>query len=419
MFDELDDTETFTPGERFRTAVMRRSRSARRKRTALKVGGVTCAAAIALPAAFAFYEYRRLDDIHRISIPGVNDGLPIEPTSSTPAVSAASPSTVPIVTDPVVIDGTTVDSSTGTTQASSSGSTTPAELGSAQTFLVIGVDTNDAAGVLGARSDTPSCSSGSIPPGHRVRLLSIPRDLWVDTGNGAFNRINSLVKVNDPARLVAVIEQTMVVSIDHVVQVDFDGFQDLTDLAGGVKLISNLALRDSHTGLDLPGGQCVTLNGQQALGLVRSRHTQYYDGTKWIEDPRSDFGRIDRQQMFLRALAGGLLDSLDDPGSINDFISVATQSMVVDVGLSNRELLSTAWTMRDIGVAGMQSTVVQASPTVVGGAAVLQASDQQLADAIAFLRGDPPVGSTGSTPESTTPSTTGEPAPTGPMLQPC
>jgi len=414
MFDELDDTQPFTPNERFRTAVMRSSRTARRRRTAIKVGGVTCAAAVALPAAFAFYEYRRLDDVRRIDVAGVGDGLPALPTTMPETTTALSPESTATAASAAPVGG--ADGTVADTVAP------PDTLASATTFLILGVDTNEAAGVSGSRTDTIMLLTID-PDRHQMRLLSIPRDLWVrKQGSDGFNRINSLMADDDPAPLVATIEALFEVSIDHLVEVDFGGFKALTDLAGGVSVISDVSLRDDHTGLAIPGGECVTLNGDQALALVRSRHTQYFDGSKWKEDPRADFGRIARQQIFLRSLTGGLLDELDDPGSIDDFVDVATESLVVDAGLDTKEMISTAWTIRGIGLAGLQTATVQATGTFVGGAAVLQPSEQQIADAITFLRqGSPaPIGSdTASTTETTEGQSATPPSSTSPDLQPC
>src|SRR4051812_12157990 len=98
MFDELDDTRPFTPTETFRTAVLRRSRSQRRRRNALRVGGATCAAAVLVPSAFALYEYHRLDDVHRIAIPNVGDGLPALGPSSDGGPIPVAPSSMPATT---------------------------------------------------------------------------------------------------------------------------------------------------------------------------------------------------------------------------------------------------------------------------------------------------------------------------------
>jgi anionic cell wall polymer biosynthesis LytR-Cps2A-Psr (LCP) family protein len=190
-------------------------------------------------------------------------------------------------------------------------------------------------------------------------------------------------------------------------------------------MISDLPIRDLHTGLDIPGGRCITLTGEQALALVRSRHAEYFDGTAWSKDPRGDFSRIEHQHIFLRALIGGLLDELDDPSSIDDFITVATESLVVDEGLDPREMLSTAWTIRGIGLRGLDTATVQSSGTVVDGMAVLVPTEEQIAEAAEFLRSGTPEpeisrnteGGSGASSTTGVP-TVGSPA-VDPALRPC
>jgi LCP family protein required for cell wall assembly len=396
MFEDLDDSRPFTPSEQFRRAVLRRSRSVRRRRAAVRIGGATCAAIIVVPAAFAYYEYHRLDDVHRIAIPGVGDGLAgsatTAPAPSDPAPTAGatdvetteSPSTPTMSSIDSTVSPSTPTTATASTEAP------PPPLSGATTFLVVGVDTNESAGVTGGRTDTLMLLRID-PHDKHINLLSIPRDLWVhQPGSTKGQRINSLIRPNEPSKLVAVVESLFNVSVDHYVQVDFEGFKDLTNVAGGVGVRSNVALRDRHTGLALPADECVELDGEQALALVRSRHTQYFDGAKWKEDPRSDFGRIERQQVFLRSLTAGLFDELDDPGSIDEFIDVATQSLVVDAGLTSRAMLSTAWTVRGIGVDHVNTATVQASNAVIDQSAVLTASESQIASAAAFLNDGPP-----------------------------
>lgn len=409
MFDQLDDTQPFIPGTTFRTAVTKRARRARRRRAALRIGGATCALAVIVPAALVLYEYRRIDDIPRISIPSVGDHLPLETIPATTSVLA--PQTA-----------SSAGASTGTTVGADA-------LADSTTFLIVGVDARSDEPEVGSRSDTIMLLRVD-PTSRQMHLLSIPRDLWIDIPSRSGKaRINSVMRDNDPEDLVVALEQNFDVSIDHYVQVDFEGFAALVDLAGGVSVRSNVALRDSHTGLALDGGRCVTMNGQQALTLVRSRHTQFFDGATWTEDPRSDIGRIDRQQVFLRALAGGLLGELDDPSSIHDFISVAADSLVLDSGLSTKALISSAMTLRNIGIDRLQTSTVEATGTVIDAMAVLEPSAQQLADAASFLANGNPTSQAGAptsrgddtaiTTSTTTPARVPAGRPSRPTLEPC
>ena len=81
-----------------------------------------------------------------------------------------------------------------------------------------------------------------------------------------------------------------------------------------------------------------------------------------------------------------LLDELDDPVSIHDFVSIAVESLVVDTGLTPERMISTAWTVRRIGIDALQTATVQSAPNVIGGAAVLVPSAADVAAAGDFLR---------------------------------
>src|SRR5690606_40544498 len=82
------------------------------------------------------------------------------------------------------------------------------------------------------------------------------------------------------------------VHIDHFVSVDFVGFKEMVDALGGVTMCIPEPIQDEKAGhLNLEAGE-QTLDGEEALGYVRSRKGQG-DG--------SDLSRIDRQQDFMGA----------------------------------------------------------------------------------------------------------------------
>ena len=68
------------------------------------------------------------------------------------------------------------------------------------------------------------------------------------------------------------------------------------------------------TGLDIPAAGCVSMSGDEALAYVRSRHYEYMDDG-WHTDPTSDYGRIARQQDFIRrALQKAIDKGARNPG---------------------------------------------------------------------------------------------------------
>ena len=141
------------------------------------------------------------------------------------------------------------------------------------------------------------------PKSGNAAILSIPRDLWVPiAGTTESNRINSAyTKGNDV--LINTVEQNFGIPINHFIDVDFYGFKDLVDALGGVTVYFDLPTRDKNTGLRVTQPGCVTLNGIDALAYVRSRHFSQEINGKWKEDQSSDFGRISRQQDFIRRAA--------------------------------------------------------------------------------------------------------------------
>ena len=88
--------------------------------------------------------------------------------------------------------------------------------------------------------------------------------------------------------------------MDHYVEVDFSGFKKLIDTLGGVEVTTKKPINDPDSHLDLEAGTH-KLGGEQALGLVRTRHA-VGDG--------SDLGRIQLQQAFVKAL----MDQVDSVG---------------------------------------------------------------------------------------------------------
>ena len=98
-------------------------------------------------------------------------------------------------------------------------------------------------------------------------------------------------------------------------QVNFAAFRGLVDAIDGVPIYVPRPARDEETGLDLPDVGCRMLDPTEALSYVRSRHYEELIGSRWVEDPRSDIGRIARQQDFIRrALTRAIDRGARNPG---------------------------------------------------------------------------------------------------------
>ncbi|HEX4980048.1 MAG TPA: LCP family protein, partial [Ilumatobacteraceae bacterium] len=184
--------------------------------------------------------------------------------------------------------------------------------GPAENYLLVGSDTREGVdpnapdfGGIGDTSDVGGRRSDTIMILRREKdggaaLLSLPRDLWVEiAGTGESNRINSAY-TEGPQRLASTITQSLGIPIHHYVEVDFVGFKRIIDEIGGVEICIEFATRDLHTGLALQPG-CQKLDGVQSLAYARSRYYEEFRDGDWRIDPRADLGRIERQQLFMRA----------------------------------------------------------------------------------------------------------------------
>ncbi len=222
------------------------------------------------------------------------------------------------------------------------------------TILVIGSDSRvgessqafgSASVVTGQRSDVVQLWRVT-PSTKQIQVLSIPRDTVVsmlppDSAQfGTYNRINS--SFNSGAdQLVKTITANFGIPINHVVQVDFAGFQDAVNALGGIYLNFPYPAKDAYSGLDITTPGCQLLNGAQALGVARARHYEYYADGYWQYDGTSDFGRIQRQDVFLRSLITAAKSKVS-PLTVNAFIGSIHEGITIDDGFGINELIGLA-----------------------------------------------------------------------------
>ena len=211
--------------------------------------------------------------------------------------------------------------------------------------LLVGEDSQGG----GERADTMILARVDPRTG-RAALLSIPYDYFAPiVGQSGPNKISGAL-VNGPADMVATVEHDLGVSVQHYVQISFNGVASMVNALGGVRLDFPYPSRDTMSGLSVPKAGCVTLDGTQALALVRSRFFSYEKGGTWYYDPSGAFGRIKRQQAFLRAAVRRVSSSLlGDPLRLNRFLGTAVRDVTVDKGLGVGTLLRLAEAFRSIG----------------------------------------------------------------------
>ncbi len=248
------------------------------------------------------------------------------------------------------------------------------------TILVIGSDSrvgdsSAQAGAFGSASEVTGQRSDVVqlwrvtPSTKQIEVVSIPRDTVVtmlppDSEQfGTYNRINAAYN-SGVNQLVKTITANFGVTINHVVQVDFSGFQDAVNALGGIYLNFNYPAKDSYSGLNITTPGCQLLGGFQALAVARARHYEYYANGYWQSDPTSDFGRIQRQDTFIRALMDAAKSKVN-PLTVNAFIGSIHEGVSIDDGLSFNELIGLALTYHSFNPANLQA---QTLPTVASSA---------------------------------------------------
>jgi LCP family protein required for cell wall assembly len=192
------------------------------------------------------------------------------------------------------------------------GTLAPAVVGKPQNFLVLGSDSREGenadigAGspkeVGGRRSDTIMLLQLD-PRKRRGVVLSIPRDTRVEIPGHGFDKINAAYAYGGADLAVRTVANFTGLEIHHYVEIDFAGFISVVDALGGVEICIDAPIRDEKTGLYLDKAGCHRLSGEYALAYTRSRTPEIKENGRWVPDTSGDFGRIQRQQQFLKALA--------------------------------------------------------------------------------------------------------------------
>ncbi|MEU8688545.1 LCP family protein [Streptomyces sp. NPDC048665] len=214
-----------------------------------------------------------------------------------------------------------------------------------ENILVLGSDSRSGSNKkLGGGTDDGSARSDTamivhVYEGHKkASVVSIPRDTLVDrpsctdtagTAHPAATGVmfNEAYSTGGAACAVKTVESLSGIRMDHYLEVDFEGFQRLIDDLGGVPVTTTKNIDDPRSHLTLRAG-AHTLNGQQALGLVRTRHG-VGDG--------SDLGRIQLQQAFVKALLDQVknVGVFSNPKKLYDLADTATKAVTTDSDLGS------------------------------------------------------------------------------------
>jgi LCP family protein required for cell wall assembly len=167
-----------------------------------------------------------------------------------------------------------------------------------------------------------------------VQMIHFPRDLYVSIPGHGKNKINAAYAFGREPLLVQTMEQLLGVRIHHVARTDFEGFRNMTDAVGGVRVYAEEGGEDGI----VEGWN--DLNGEQALAFVRERYSL----------SEGDISRGRRQLAFIKALMleATSPSNITNPLTVARFADAATENLVVDEALTTRAMTDYALSLRGV-----------------------------------------------------------------------
>ncbi|HKV68809.1 MAG TPA: LCP family protein, partial [Gaiellales bacterium] len=247
-------------------------------------------------------------------------------------------------------------------------------LTSPQISLIMGSDSRGSSALSGARSDSILLVR-TDPSHHLISMLSIPRDLDVQIPGHGTNKINASFAYGGPPLLIRTVDKFTGLGVNHMVLVDFKGFEDLIDSLGGVTIYNPYKVVSSQPfdGLYWHFAKgTIHLDGRHALAYARIRHTT---------NPRdSDITRTERQQRVVQAL----MKQLVTPSSLFNLPSIGRDlAKPLATDLSAPEILGMGWIK--FRASRTLECHLGGTPASIGGQDVLQPSEQNAAVVGMFL----------------------------------
>ena len=210
------------------------------------------------------------------------------------------------------------------------------------------------------------------PQTKSISMLSVPRDLRVDIEGVGYNKMNAAFTYGGPALTVKTFSQVTGLPIQHFVQVDFDGFWHVVKTLGGIYIPVDHRYYFADNGINRvslePGYQ--NLNGDHALKFVRFRH-----------DGMGDFGRMQRQQLFLKEMQRQSGRWSKNWRKVLALIKAITKQTTSDID-SLKRLQPLVELVFQVNTSKVYTVHVEGSMPMIDGISYVVASEAEMADAV-------------------------------------
>lgn len=184
----------------------------------------------------------------------------------------------------------------------------------------------------------------------KVSLLSIPRDTYTDVpARGKKDKINHAYAAGGAEATMEAVGLLLNREIKYYLATDFQGFVSIIDTLGGINVPVD---EEVGAGIDIPPGM-QRLQGEEALRFVRYRGYAM-----------ADIGRIERQQIFLKAVA----DEALQVSNIWKMPSLAGElRSAVETNLNTAQLYSLANNFKSLNGSQMDSYTLPGRPQYIDG----------------------------------------------------
>jgi LCP family protein required for cell wall assembly len=238
-------------------------------------------------------------------------------------------------------------------------------------ILLIGSDKTKLPGDPG-RSDTQMLVRLD-PETKSISMLSVPRDLYVEIPDHGYAKMNEAYSYGGPALVIDTFKRLTGLPVNGWIEVNFGGFWHVVNILGGVYLPIDhkyfVPASADYKSINLePGYQLV--RGKQALNYVRFRHDEFFD-----------FGRMQRQQLFLKEVQRQSGRWSSDYGKVLKLIRAITDETKSSLN-SLKKIQPLVELAFEVDTSRVYQAHLEGANAMVGDASVVQATPEEIADVV-------------------------------------
>lgn len=246
------------------------------------------------------------------------------------------------------------------------------------TFVLLGCDKRQALKDDPGRSDTLMVLRMN-PKKNIAYLLSIPRDARVEIPGYGREKINAAYQHGGPDLVIETVNNLFGFDINHYVLMDFEGFKQMVDQLGGINIDVEKRMRDHFEGRDIdiaPGMN--HFDGAHALDYVRIRH---------VDD---DFGRMGRQQQFLKAVMDKVL-SFGGIFKIPSLVNTASNYVTTDPSIGVTEMIKYGQMIKSIGRENLHMVTLPGEARMIGDISYVVLDEPKVDWLVSRIKNDMPL----------------------------